>query len=95
MIVPLLDRVLLEKIEAEKKTESGIVFALADAAKEKPSMATIVAVGPGKSEDGVLVPMGVEVGQTVIFKQYAGTEVKHQNKEYLIVEIKDILAIVE
>lgn len=93
MIVPLLDRVLLEKVEAKKQTASGII--LAEASKEKPSLATVVAVGPGKKEDGVLVPMGVEVGQTVIFKQYAGTDVTHQNKEYLIVEVKDILAIVE
>lgn len=93
MIVPLLDRVLLEKVEAEKKTASGIL--LAEATKEKPSMATVVAVGPGKSDEGILQPMGVKVGQTVIFKQYAGSEVKYENKEYLIVEIKDILAIVE
>lgn len=93
MIVPLSDRILLEKVEAEKKTASGIL--LAEATKEKPSMATVVAVGPGKVEDGVLIPVGVEVGQTVIFKQYAGTDVKYDNKEYLIVEIKDVLAIVE
>lgn len=93
MIVPLSDRILLEKVEAEKKTASGIL--LAEATKEKPSMATVVAVGPGKVEDGVLIPVGVEVGQTVIFKQYAGTDVKYENKEYLIVEIKDVLAIVE
>jgi chaperonin GroES len=93
MIVPLLDRVLLEKVEAEKKTASGIL--LAEATKEKPSMATVVAVGPGKSDEGILQPMGVKVGQTVIFKQYAGSEIKYENKEYLIVEIKDILAIVE
>ena len=93
MIVPLLDRVLLEKVEVEKKTASGIL--LAEATKEKPSMATVVAVGPGKSDEGILQPMGVKVGQTVIFKQYAGSEVKYENKEYLIVEIKDILAIVE
>jgi chaperonin GroES len=93
MIVPLSDRVLLEKVEAEKQTASGIL--LAETTKEKPSMATVVALGPGKEEKGIVVPMGIEVGQTVIFKQYAGTDVKYENKEFLIVEIKDILAIVE
>ena len=93
MIVPLLDRVLLEKVEAEKKTASGII--LAETSKEKPSMATVVAVGPGKEEDGKLVPVGLNVGQTVIFKQYAGTDVKYEDKDYLIVESKDILAIIE
>ncbi len=93
MIVPLLDRVLLEKVEAEKKTASGII--LAETSKERPSMATVVAVGPGKEEDGRVIPVGVSVGQTVIFKQYAGTDVKFEDKDYLIVESKDILAIVE
>ena len=93
MIVPLLDRVLLEKVEAEKKTASGII--LAETSKEKPSMATVVAVGPGKEEDGNLIPVGLKVGQTVIFKQYAGTDVKYEDKDYLIVESKDILAIIE
>jgi len=93
MIVPLQDRVLLEKVEAEKKTASGII--LAETSKEKPSMATVIAVGPGKVEDGKTIPVGVEVNQRVIFKQYAGTDVKYGNKDYLIVESKDILAIVE
>jgi chaperonin GroES len=93
MIVPLLDRVLLEKVEAEKKTASGII--LAETSKEKPSMATVVAVGPGKEEDGKLIPVGLKVGQTVIFKQYAGTDVKYEDKDYLIVESKDILAVIE
>ncbi len=93
MIVPLLDRVLLEKVEAEKKTASGII--LAEASKDKPSMATVVAVGPGKEEDGKLIPVGLSVGQTVIFKQYAGTDVKYEDRDFLIVESKDILAIIE
>ena len=93
MIVPLLDRVLLEKVEAEKKTASGII--LAETSKEKPSMATVVAVGPGKEEDGKLIPVGLKVGQTVIFKQYAGTDVKYEDRDYLIVESKDILAVIE
>ena len=93
MIVPLLDRVLLEKLEVEKKTATGIT--LAEASKEKPSMAKVVAVGPGVERDGKVIPVGVTVGQVVIFKQYAGTDIKHENKEYLIVESKDILAVIE
>jgi chaperonin GroES len=93
MIKPLQDRVLLSRVEAEKKTASGII--LTDAAKEKPSMGVVVAVGPGKMDDGKLTPAPVEVGQTVIFKQYATTEVKFENKEYLLIESKDILAIIE
>jgi len=93
MIVPLLDRVLLEKAEAEKKTASGII--LAESNKEKPSIAKVIAVGPGKTEEGILVPMTVHVNDIVIFRQYATTEVKYENKEYLIVESKDILAIIE
>lgn len=93
MIKPLQDRVLLSRVEAEKKTASGII--LTDAAKEKPSMGVVVAVGPGKLEDGKLILSAVEVGQTVIFKQYATTEVKFENKEYLLIESKDILAVVE
>ena len=93
MLVPLQDRVILEKIEAQKTTASGII--LAEAAKEKPSMAKVIAVGPGKMEDGKLIEVGVSVDDTVIFKQYAGTEVKIDGIEYLIVESKDILAIVK
>ncbi len=93
MIKPLADRVLLEKIEAEKKSPGGII--LAETSKEKPSMAKVIAIGPGKVEDGQLVPVDVKIGQTVIFKQYSGTEVKFEQKEYLLVDSKDILAIVE
>ncbi len=92
MIQPLLDRVVLQKQEVEKKTASGIL--LTDV-KEKPSVATVVAVGPGKTENGVLIPVGVEVGDTVIYKTYAATEVKVEAKEYLILESKDLLAIVK
>lgn len=92
MIQPLLDRVVLEKLEIEKKTASGIV--LSDV-KEKPSMAKVLAVGPGKYENGNLIPVGISVGETVVYKQYATTEIKVDGKEYLIVESKDILAIVK
>jgi len=93
MIKPLLDRVVLEKIEPEKKTASGII--LSEASKDKPVMAKVVAVGEGKYESGQLIPVSVAVDDTVIYRQYAGTEVKFEGKEYLIVESKDILAIVK
>lgn len=94
MIQPLLDRVLLEKKEIEKKTASGIV--LPESSAEKPSTATVVAVGPGRlDEAGKLVSVGVEVGDVVIYKQYSTTEVKDNGKEYLIVDSKDILAVVK
>lgn len=94
MIQPLLDRVLLEKTEVEKKTLSGII--LTESQKEKPSTGTVVAVGPGKVDDhGALVEVGVKVGDVVIYKQYATTDIKDNGKDYLIVESKDILAIVK
>lgn len=93
MIKPLGDRVVLRALEREEKTASGIV--LPDTAKEKPQEAEVVAVGPGRYEDGKLVAVDVAVGQRVIFSKYAGTEVKVDNTEYLIVRESDILAVVE
>lgn len=93
MIKPLSDRVVLIKIEHEKKTASGIV--LGDASKEKPHLGKVVAVGPGRIEKGVHVPLEIKEGDKVIYKPYAPTEVKLDGQEYLIVEAKDILAIIE
>ena len=93
MIKPLSDRVVLVKLELEKRTASGIV--LGDASKEKPHLGKVVAVGPGKIEQGVHVPLDIKEGDKVIYKPYAPTEVKLNGKEYLIVEAKDILAIIE
>jgi len=93
MIKPLLDRVLLEKVEHEKKTASGII--LSDASQEKSYLAKVIAVGPGRVEDGKLLEVGVKVNDLVIYKQYAPTEVKYEGQEYLILEAKDILAVVE
>ena len=92
MLKPLLDRVVLEKIEQEKKTASGII--LTDVSKEAPSMAKVIAVGPGKVEDGVLVSPDVNIGDIVIYKPYAVTTVKVDGKEVLICDAKDLLAIV-
>jgi len=90
---PLGDRVVLKVLEAEEKTASGIY--LPDNAKEKPQQGKVLAVGPGKYNDkGELIKVQVNVGDTVIFAKYSGTEVKYQGKEYLIVKESDILAIV-
>ena len=88
-LVPLGDRVVLKQVEAEETTKSGIV--LPGAAKEKPQQAEVVAVGPGTEE----VKMEVAVGDAVIYSKYAGTEVKLDGEEYIIVKQSDILAIVE
>ena len=93
MIKPLMDRVVLKMIEAEETTKSGIV--LAGAAKEKPQVAEVVAVGPGGKIDGKEVEMFVKVGEKVVFTKYAGTEVTLNKEEYVIVKQSDILAIVE
>ena len=93
MLKPLNDRVVLTMLEAQETTASGII--LAGAAKEKPEIAEVVAVGPGGVVDGNKVEMTVSVGDKVIMSKYAGTEVKYQGKEYVIVRMGDILAIVD
>ncbi len=90
---PLGDRVVLKQMVAEETTKSGII--LAGQAKEKPQQAEVLAVGPGVKEDGKLIPMEVKVGDQVIFSKYAGTEVKMDEEEYMIVKQSDILAIVQ
>lgn len=92
-IKPLSDRVVLKTVEAEETTKSGII--LTSAAKEKPEIAEVVAVGPGGKVDGNEVEMFVKVGDKVITAKYAGTEVKVDGEEYSIVRQSDILAIVE
>jgi chaperonin GroES len=89
-LVPLEDRVVVKVIEEEDKTVSGIV--LPDTAKEKPQKATVVAVGPGRYDNGTLVPMGVAEGDTVIYSKYGGTEVKVDGAELLVLRASDILA---
>jgi len=92
-VKPLGDRVVIKNVEIEETTKSGIV--LPGAAKEKPQMAEVIAVGPGGMVDGKEVVMQVSVGQKVIYSKYAGTEVKIDGKELIIVRQSDILAIVE
>ncbi|MFS8512884.1 MAG: co-chaperone GroES [Planifilum fulgidum] len=90
---PLGDRIVLEAIEKEEKTASGIV--LPDTAKEKPQEGRVIAVGSGRWENGQKIELEVKVGDRVIFSKYAGTEVKVGDKEYLILRESDVLAIVE
>ncbi len=92
-IKPLADNVVLKATEAEETTKSGIV--LTSAAKEKPQVAEVVAVGPGGIVDGKEVEMTVKVGDKVIAAKYSGTEIKMDGTEYTIIRISDILAIVE
>ena len=92
-IKPLADRVVIKMEEAQETTKSGIV--LAGSAKEKPQIASVVAVGPGGLVDGKETSMYVKVGDKVITSKYAGTEVKFDEEEYTILRQSDILAIVE
>lgn len=92
-VKPLLDRVVLKSVEAEETTKSGII--LTAAAKEKPEIAEVVAVGPGGMVDGNEVKMFLSVGDKVITAKYAGTEVKIDGETYSIVRQSDVLAIVE
>ena len=92
-LVPLGERVVLKQFEAEETTASGII--LASKSQEKPQQAEVVAVGPGGMVDGKEVTMQVKAGQKVIYSKYAGTEVKLDGEEYIIVRQNDILAVVE
>ena len=93
MIKPLQDRVVIKMVEEEETTASGII--LSSGAKEKPQIAEIIEVGPGKEEDGKVVKMNVKKGDRVIVSKYAGTEVKYSGEDYIIVRQDDILAVVE
>lgn len=91
---PLHDRVLVKRLEEEEKTRGGII--IPDTAKEKPIRGEIVAVGPGKmSDDGKRIEMSVKVGDKVMFNKYAGTEIKVEGEEHLVMREDDIVAIIE
>ena len=92
-IKPLGDRVVIKNLEAEETTKGGLL--LTSAAKEKPQMAEVLAVGPGGNVDGKEITMQVKEGQKVIYSKYAGTDVKMDGEEYIIVRQNDILAVVE
>jgi chaperonin GroES len=92
-IKPLADRVVIKMVEAEETTKSGII--LAGAAKEKPQVAEVVAVGPGGVVDGKEVVMELSVGDKVLMSKYAGTEVKLDGEEFIILRQNDVLAKIE
>lgn len=92
-IRPLGDRVLIKRLEAEETTKSGIL--LSGTSKEKPQEAEVVAVGPGKVEDGKEIKMEVKVGDVVLFSKYAGSEIKYEGTEYIILKQEELLAIIE
>ena len=92
-IRPLSDRVLIKRLEAEETTKSGIV--LAGASKEKPQEAMVIAVGPGKTEDGKLIKMEVKTGDKVLFSKYSGNEIKYDAIDYIILKQEELLAIIE
>ena len=93
-IKPLEDRVLVQIVEAETTTASGLV--IPDSAKEKPQEATVVAVGPGRTNDkGEVTPVSVNEGDTVVFSKYGGTELKYNGEEYLLLSSRDLLAVIE
>jgi len=93
-IVPLQDRVLVRRIEEEEKTKGGII--IPDTAKEKPIEGKVVAVGKGRvKEDGTVIPLDVKAGDKVLFSKYAGTEIKIEGEEHLIMREDDILGIIK
>lgn len=91
-IKPLADRLIVKALPSEEKTKSGII--MPDTAKEKPQEGIVVAVGPGKMEDGERIAMDVKENDRVIYSKYAGTEVKYDGEEYLILKEADVLAII-
>ena len=93
MIKPLEDRILIKMKEGEETTKSGII--LANSSKEKPQIAEVIAVGPGGNVDGKEIKMYVKAGDKVVITKYAGTEIKYEGEDYIIVKQNDILAIAE
>ena len=89
---PLEDRIVVKPSEGEEMTASGLV--IPDTAKEKPQEGEVLAVGPGRFEDGNRVPLDVKVGDKVIYSKYGGTEVKVKGEDYLILSARDVLAVV-
>jgi chaperonin GroES len=92
-IKPLEDRIVVQASDAESTTASGLV--IPDTAKEKPQEGTVLAVGPGRFEDGARVPLDVKVGDKVLYSKYGGTEVKYSGEEYLVLSARDVLAVIE
>jgi chaperonin GroES len=94
VLKPLEDRIVVQPLEAEQVTASGLV--IPDTAKEKPQEGKVLAVGPGRVDDkGTRVPVDVQVGDVVLYSKYGGTEVKYSGEEYLVLSARDVLAIIE
>ena len=93
VLKPLEDRIVVRPLEAEQTTASGLV--IPDTAKEKPQEGEVLAVGPGRFEDGQRLPLDVAVGDIVLYSKYGGTEVKYSGEEYLVLSARDVLAIIE
>ena len=94
VLKPLEDRIVVQPLEAEQVTASGLV--IPDTAKEKPQEGKVIAVGPGRVDDkGVRVPVDVKVGDVVLYSKYGGTEVKYSGEEYLVLSARDVLAVIE
>ena len=93
MLKPLADRVIIKMLESEETTKSGII--LAGNSKEKPQIAEVIAVGPGGEVDGKEIKMYIKQGDKVVVSKYAGTEIKYEGEDYIIVKQGDILAIAE
>ena len=93
VLKPLEDRIVVRTLEAEQTTASGLV--IPDTAKEKPQEGEVIAVGPGRFEEGQRLPLDVAVGDIVLYSKYGGTEVKYQGEEYLVLSARDVLAIIE
>ena len=92
-IKPLEDRIVVKPLDAEQTTASGLV--IPDTAKEKSQEGEVLAVGPGRFEEGQRLPLDVSVGDTVLYSKYGGTEVKYSGQEYLILSARDVLAVIE
>jgi len=92
-IRPLEDRIVVQAVEAETTTASGLV--IPDTAKEKPQEGIVLAIGPGRFEDGQRIPLDVKEGDRVLYSKYGGTEVKYNGEEYLVLSARDVLAIIE
>jgi chaperonin GroES len=85
--------VIVKRIEEEEKTKGGLI--IPDTAKEKPQEGRVIAVGPGKQDDGKVIPLGVKAGDKILFGKYSGTEIKLDGEEHLIMKEDDILGVIE
>jgi chaperonin GroES len=92
-VKPLHDRIIVKRVEEEEKSKGGII--IPDTAKEKPQQGKVVAVGPGRKEDGKVIPLDVKAGDTILFAKYSGTEIKIGGADHLILREDDVLGVIE